>query len=499
MVADKNDFETIRPAEISLTTPPLAESSASANGRGPDRWLITALIVAVLLALVVIFVLPELVRKPEPEIGSLNPPVETATPLKESPFQEAQLAEARQEAQKILARILEKKTYLESRQVGLWANDAFAGALAQAESGDNLYRDRQFTQALDSYRNAEQAMLALEQDLPALIQQTLEQGFAAIDAGQTQQAVDSFALALAMAPNNAEALKGSARAESLPRVLALLDRARQAEQTGDLDAARDHYQSALVLDAEHKRALQGAREIDIKIAAREFNRAMSRGFSALEANDHEQALRAFESALSLQPESSAAQSALTQARNRRAQATVQSLLQQGADQERREAWPQAVTSYQQVVDRDNSVIAARVGLIRARARASLNDSLEHLLGDPGRLSSTAVYRHARQVLADATAITDAGPTLKSQISQLQKALEMALIPVTVTLASDEKTSVTLFKIGALGSFSQRTLDLKPGSYVVTGSRPGYRDVRVEFEVVAGTTPEPVVVVCKEPV
>ena len=42
-----------------------------------------------------------------------------------------------------------------------------------------------------------------------------------------------------------------------------------------------------------------------------------------------------------------------------------------------------------------------------------------------------------------------------------------------------------------------TLELAPGSYTVVGTRPGYRDVRREINVVPGATLEPVVIRCEE--
>ena len=46
-------------------------------------------------------------------------------------------------------------------------------------------------------------------------------------------------------------------------------------------------------------------------------------------------------------------------------------------------------------------------------------------------------------------------------------------------------------------FKEKTLELRPGTYVVVGTRKGYRDTRVTLEVAAGRTGEPVGVRCEE--
>ena len=71
------------------------------------------------------------------------------------------------------------------------------------------------------------------------------------------------------------------------------------------------------------------------------------------------------------------------------------------------------------------------------------------------------------------------------------------VPVSVALQSDNITQVTIYRVGQLGTFAERSLDLVPGSYTVVGTRPGYRDVRREINVRPGAAPEPVVIRCED--
>ena len=43
------------------------------------------------------------------------------------------------------------------------------------------------------------------------------------------------------------------------------------------------------------------------------------------------------------------------------------------------------------------------------------------------------------------------------------------------------------------------MKLRPGKYVVAGTRSGYRDVRVEFTVTGEPLDKPIVVRCQEPI
>ena len=67
----------------------------------------------------------------------------------------------------------------------------------------------------------------------------------------------------------------------------------------------------------------------------------------------------------------------------------------------------------------------------------------------------------------------------------------------VALESDNATVVVIHRVGPLGAFERREVDLLPGRYTVVGSRMGYRDVRREIEVQPGAAPPPVLIRCEE--
>ena len=68
----------------------------------------------------------------------------------------------------------------------------------------------------------------------------------------------------------------------------------------------------------------------------------------------------------------------------------------------------------------------------------------------------------------------------------------------MVLESDATTDVVVYRVGLLGAFTRRELNLKPGAYTVIGTRNGYRDVRLRLFVIPGTPPDPLVVRCTEP-
>jgi len=82
---------------------------------------------------------------------------------------------------------------------------------------------------------------------------------------------------------------------------------------------------------------------------------------------------------------------------------------------------------------------------------------------------------------------------------LRELVTLASTPIAVQLKSDQLTQVTLYRVGTLGAFAAKEVELRPGTYTVIGSRDGYRDVRRTFTVRPGGNLAPIDVVCVEPI
>ena len=101
------------------------------------------------------------------------------------------------------------------------------------------------------------------------------------------------------------------------------------------------------------------------------------------------------------------------------------------------------------------------------------------------------------LVVNITTRQDVGQRLGEQRDELSRLLKRAATALTVPMVSDNVTEVTIYKVGRLGNFMRKEVSLRPGTYVATGSRPGYRDVRLEFRVAPEIDMQPVVVQCEE--
>jgi hypothetical protein len=165
--------------------------------------------------------------------------------------------------------------------------------------------------------------------------------------------------------------------------------------------------------------------------------------------------------------------------------------------EAKEDWRRALAEYETALKLDATVAFALEGQERTARRAELAERLAYHIDHPLRLATDAVAHEAERLLQQAREIDPAGPRHLEQVAGLERALREVRTPVAVVLESDGQTEVVVHKVGRLGAFERKTLELRPGTYTVVGTRSGYRDVRRQLVVRPAAAPPALVVRCEE--
>jgi tetratricopeptide (TPR) repeat protein len=508
--------DPLQPTPFDVAQPAPAEQVAPQEtvSRGTPGWVLPALGGLLLLAALVIFWLPERVATPEPgptaatgeqaaaptDSPATAPPVPKKSPVAKedvSPWSEAQLAKLRKEAQDVLQELLDIQFALEEGGVQQWAPEPFAAAGELAAAGDELYKTREYEAAKGRYQESLAAFQALQDSIPARVDEQLETARQAIEAGDVAvatTALDTTELLEPGAPGLAELRQ---RVQVLPELITLLEQAAEAEAAADLARAEASLKQAAALDPVHQRVAAELERVAAAHLEQRFNDAMSDGYAALDENRFDSARKSFRAAAKLQPGSDEAASALQEVDAAETAYRLSSLKRQGEKYQQGEQWQQAVETYEKARKIDASVLFASEGLKRSQPRARLDKQFRIALDEPGRLSDVAVAEATEKLLEQARRITPRGPVLDQQIRELQVLLQQANTPVTVTLRSDMETEVIVYKVARLGRFQQRELTLRPGVYTAVGSRVGYRDVRQEIVVVHNAVPSPITIACVE--
>lgn len=459
---------------------------------------ITLVVLGMLLAGTV-FLLPQFVSEPWIAGQDDLPSVPEASPSAVAPSKAAELTHFRQESQAVLAEVVVLRERLQHSQVERWAEAEFRQALERIEAGDEHYSYGEYAASFEQFQQARQSLEEIKQLGQQRLADAQTQASAAIESLNIAAAVAAADLATGIAPDDPEAQQLAARAAILAQVAVHIEAGDQALERDDFREAQAEFRAAVDLDPAHERASESLTRANQEITASTFRTHMSAGFAALENGDYDSARAAFRAAGKIFPGNAAVVQALAQADNRESGHVVNVGLERAGDLESREEWREAVSVYESLLERDPSLTDARVRLIPARVRADLDERLEGYIGDPLQLSSQASYTAAQEALRDARGISNPGPRLTGQADRLDALLQVANSPVDVLFLSDNQTQVVLFRVAELGRFDQLSVKLRPGKYVVAGTRNGFRDVRVEFIVTGNPMAEPIVVRCGEPV
>jgi hypothetical protein len=458
---------------------------------------VAVLVAAVVAAFVWLPRYLEGTREQEAAVTAMAPAV-PAAPAKPvlSAEEEARL---RAEAEQRLADLLEQENRLNAQGVAAWGGDSWQQYETLLRTGADALLGGDPQRAVADYTQANGLGEALLARGRQTVDGALAAGATAFAAGNSALAIQQYDLVLGIDPANAVAIAGRERASRLPDVLAAMQRADEARARGDSAAALAAYREVLALDPGWEAARRASADLTAEVAGAEFERTMSQAFAALAAEDFTAAGAQFQAALALRPGSKEAADGLEQAEQGAQLDKIALTEARALAFERRELWDQAIAQYQGVLATDGDLVFAQTGLERARARAGLDAKLANLIANPTLLFGDTVLVDARALLAEAAAVPEAGPRLTSQVRDLGRLVDLASTPIAVRIESDQFTEVTLYRVGALGQFAAKSVELRPGTYTAIGSRDGYRDVRRTFTVVPGRDLPSISVICNEPI
>lgn len=496
--------ETIVPVRpglrASAAAPPVPAAAGGVGRSRPRAWMALAGGVLVVGAAAVFWWLPAWVERERAAAVAAAPPPAPVVEVPTGPtLTPEELAALEIEAQDLLAELLTQQATLSALNLEQWAPDDQRRYQELSEAGDTAFLADDYTGAVARYTEAKALATDLVARAAGIAESALVAGEEALAAGNAELALREFERVLVIEPEHGPARAGRARAERLPEVLALVQRADGEGERGEWQAALASYREALALDPGWEAASAGVAAANRALRDSEFERRMSAGFGQLAAEDFAAARTEFEAALALKPGAAEALDGVAQAEQGAKLDEIALLEARALAFERRELWDQAVALYRSALGGDPTLVFAQTGLARAEKRAGLDAKLANLIDNPTLLFGDTILAEAGKLLDEAVAVVPQGPRVEGQVARLRELVTLASTPIAVQLKSDQQTQVTLYRVGTLGVFAAKEVELRPGTYTVIGSRDGYRDVRRTFTVRPGGNLAPIDVVCVEPI
>lgn len=278
--------------------------------------------------------------------------------------------------------------------------------------------------------------------------------------------------------------------------LALVAIGREHESGNALHLAQAAYQKAFELDPDDKEAGLALNRVSAEIRDRQYRQAMSEGLEAYAKADYARSRKYLLKAKSLKPGTREPREALAKVDQTVLAIRVKTLNQNGQSAEQIENWPAAGRHYAKVLELDPGNEFAKRGRERTLKYDRIYKELQRILNQPNALTSSKNIENAATLVSEGQKLESRGPVFKRALEQVEQKVVAARRPVRLTITSDNQTQVDVYRIGRLGRFSRKELDLKPGVYTVVGYRDGYQDVRQQVVIDPGQENLRVTIICK---
>ena len=256
---------------------------------------------------------------------------------------------------------------------------------------------------------------------------------------------------------------------------------------------------ALIIDSQWQDAIDGLALSIEMFDEQQFNHFLSSGYKFMRENNFNESRKAFEKATEIFPLSFEITQAIDELNNSERIYRIKTLRYEGLIQETKENWTDAKAKYSEILQLDPNIDSARINIDRVNKRINLKNEMEFFINNSDKLNDEEKFSQATLNLKKAENIKIIGPKLEEQINKLKQILIIAAKPLDVVFISDTQTNVTIYKVGNLGAFDKKVLELKPGKYTGIGSRRGFRDVRLEFLVSPEQSEQIIRIACKDPI
>ena len=380
-----------------------------------------------------------------------------------------------------------------SLNVESWGNPKFDNLLKMISEAEDLFSKEYFGSSAIKYREINSDLVDLVSTSEGLIENYLKDGFDYLDSERSQDAIDEFERALLIQSDNSDALNGISKAKVLDELLSIMDEISIHISIGELNEASLKMKQAMELDQENQKLIKLQSSLQEMLENAAFNRYITEGYSFLDRDLFDNAIKSFESALALNPESKSAKTGLFETNVKYRNARVKNFYEHAKDMEKKENWSSAKESYEQILLIDDNNADAKIGRARIEQYISIEEQMDRYISKPERLSSRDVMI---EVLKFESRLNNLmlGPRMNEKFDKIKSLIEDLSMKYQIILFSDGKSEVSIKRAGSLGKFSEISIALRPGEYTFIAKRSGYKTV---LKTILITNEESLEIYCNE--
>lgn len=416
-------------------------------------------------------------------------PAETATPP------DPLAREAFKNALKIFEEQIEPAVL--SDDFRAWDEAAQSRISALKDEAISLFGTGEYAKATarlgDGSRRAEQSLAAREESFDLSFATAAQ----ALAEDEHETAAFHIDQALRLKPDAADALRLKKEIAALPEILSWLRKAKAANAQNDPDTEYAALRKALDLDPARHVLRASVEALEIQINERVFAGHIREGLEAVAQRSLGEAKKRLASARALYPAKEEVALLTRKVGDLAQELEIERLVSVARVAAARDDWALALDAYGK---------AARIaplgppdtdGIAQARLIVELGARIDGHLQSPDRLTAAGVAKDASDNLARAQKLLPYSASLRTRAHQLAGLVDLYSRLVPVKVLSDGKTNISVRRVGIVGVTTEKTIELKPGDYILEGTRAGYRSKLVRINVPPGAINFQVEIRCDE--
>lgn len=287
-------------------------------------------------------------------------------------------------------------------------------------------------------------------------------------------------------PDSADAAALAADVARLPAVLSAVSKAAVARVENDADAEEEHLVAALALDPERRELADRLDELREARTERDYAARIESGLAHVSARRLSQARTDLEAAQSLFADRRETRLLSQQIGELSRQLEFEKMMAAANSARAADDWVAAEGFYARagaIVPDDPQVTG---GYHLAQEINGLQRDLSAIRAAPERLASEQVAARASGLVSKSRDIAELSPALAAQAQAVGDLVAAYGTKVSIRILSDGVTRISVRGVGQVGATTDRTIELRPGSYTFEGTRVGFRSKLVQVDIPPGT-------------
>lgn len=399
------------------------------------------------------------------------------------------------------------KTEAEKNNMPSWAAKDYNKAIEWAAIAEKFKQQEKNEPAENHYQQATELLSKTLQEKQQRLKGLMKKGEQAFEKNDLLQAKKSFESARLIDPENNEIKNALERLNQRNEVNHLYEQALADKKNNDQVKAISYLEKALELEPDNKKIKSEWNTLKQEEKNSKFNEKISTVLEAIEDNDLNRASEELKKAKRINGSDPVIMELEKRLLEKNRIHVISQLQKKARQQESREQWMGALTSYKKILNYDADENNAKTSHKRVEMYINLNTLLDTIIVKPQRLQNDKIFEQAKKTLVlikneiiqknNLLYPLEKTPKLSKNILLADKIIKQASMVIPINIISDNKTDIVIYKVGKFGKLINKTILLRTGEYTIVGSRSGYRDIRKKININANKKTQSINVQCQE--